>query len=41
MTLSLTKISKKKLSEILKNKKDWYMNAEMALELGVVDEIIS
>ena len=41
MTLSLTNISKKKLSEILKNKKDWYMNADMALDLGVVDEIIT
>ena len=40
MTLSLTKISKKKLSDILKNKVDWYMTADSALELGVIDEII-
>tara|TARA_B100000131_G_scaffold320315_1_gene368155 strand:+ start:2577 stop:3140 length:564 start_codon:yes stop_codon:yes gene_type:complete len=40
MTISLTKISKKKLSEILKNKVDWYMTSEEALSLGVVDEII-
>ena len=40
MTLSLTKISKKKLKEVLKNKVDWFMTADSALELGVVDEII-
>ena len=40
MTLSLTKISKKKLSDVLKNKIDWYMSAEEALSLGVVDEIV-
>tara|TARA_B100000131_G_scaffold97853_1_gene95000 strand:- start:905 stop:1468 length:564 start_codon:yes stop_codon:yes gene_type:complete len=40
MTVRLTKISKKKLSEVLKNKKDWYMSAEEALNLGVIDSII-
>ena len=40
MTLRLTNISKKKLNDILKNKKDWYMTAESALELGVIDSII-
>lgn len=40
MTLRLTNISKKKLSEVLKNKVDWFMTAESALELGVIDEII-
>ena len=40
MTLQLTKISKKKLSDILKNKIDWYMSADEALTLGVVDNII-
>jgi ATP-dependent protease ClpP protease subunit len=40
MTLRLTKISKKKLNDILKNKKDWYMTSESALELGVIDSII-
>ena len=40
MTLQLTKISKKKLSDILKNKADWYMSADEALKLGVVDEVI-
>ena len=39
-TRSKTKIGKKKLKEILDNKKDWYMTAEEALELGVVDEIL-
>ena len=40
MTHSLTKISRKKLKEVLKNKTDWYMTAEEALSLGVIDEII-
>lgn len=40
MTLSLTKISKKKLNDILKNKIDWFMTADSALELGVIDDII-
>lgn len=35
-----TNISKKKLKEILDNKKDWYMTSEEALELGVIDEIL-
>ncbi len=35
-----TNISKKKLKEILDNKKDWYMTSEEALSLGVVDEIL-
>ena len=40
MTLSLTKITKKKLKKILKSKTDWYMSPEEALALGVIDEII-
>ena len=40
MTCRLTKISKKKLKEIIKNKVDWFMNAEEALLLGVIDEIV-
>ena len=40
MTLEKTSISKKKLKEILKNKIDWYMSAEEALALGVIDEIL-
>lgn len=40
MTIRLTKISKKKLSDVLKNKIDWYMTAEEALNLGVIDGIL-
>jgi ATP-dependent Clp protease protease subunit len=40
LTLERTSISKKKLNEILKNKIDWYMSAEEALSLGVIDGII-
>jgi ATP-dependent Clp protease protease subunit len=40
ITLNKTKITKKKLAEIMKNKVDWYMSAEEALNLGVVDKVI-
>ena len=40
ITLEKTKISKKKLKEIYEGKKDWFMTAKEAKELGVVDEII-
>jgi ATP-dependent Clp protease protease subunit len=40
ITLERTKITRKKLKEILKNKVDWHMTAEEALDLGVIDEII-
>ena len=40
MTVRLTKISKKKLSDVLKNKADWFMSAEEALKLGVIDSIL-
>lgn len=40
ITFERTSISKKKLTEILKNKKDWYMTAEEALGLGVIDGIL-
>ena len=40
ITLERTSISKKKLTEILKNKKDWFMTAEEALGLGVIDGIL-
>ena len=40
ITLAKTKISQKKLKEVLKNKTDWYMAAEEALTLGVIDEIL-
>ena len=35
-----TKITKKKLKEIYTTKTDWTMNADEALKLGVVDEIL-
>jgi ATP-dependent Clp protease protease subunit len=40
ITLKRTKITKQKLSEIYKQKIDWFMNAKQALQLGVIDEII-
>jgi ATP-dependent Clp protease protease subunit len=40
ITFEKTSISKKKLAEILKNKKDWFMGAEEALALGVIDGIL-
>jgi ATP-dependent Clp protease protease subunit len=40
MTLKKTKIPRKKLEKVYKTKKDWYMTAEEALKLCVVDEII-
>lgn len=40
ITLEKTQISRKKLTEILKRKADWYMSAEDALSLGVIDEIV-
>lgn len=41
LTLSKTKIDKKKLKEVYEHKVDWFMTAEEAKKLGVVDEIIS
>ena len=40
LTIEKTKISKKELTEIYDGKRDWYMDAEEALKLGVIDEII-
>ena len=40
ITLERTDITNKKLKEVLKNKIDWYMSAEEALTLGVIDEIV-
>lgn len=40
IVLKKTKISKKKLKEIFETKKDWYMTAKEAKELGVVDELL-
>lgn len=41
LTLEKTKISEKKLSKILSKKQDWYMTADEAKELGVVDVILN
>ena len=40
ITLERTNISQKKLAAVLKSKVDWYMTAEEALDLGVIDEIL-
>ena len=40
MTLRKTKISKKRLKKVFDNKVDWFMSAEEALKLRVIDEII-
>jgi ATP-dependent Clp protease protease subunit len=40
ITLNRTKITKKKLKKVMKNKFDWFMTAEEALLLGVIDEIL-
>lgn len=38
--LEKTKITKKQLEENFNHKQDWYMTAEKALKLGVIDEIV-
>lgn len=40
LTIRKTKISKEKLDDIREKKFDWFMTAEEALKLGVIDEII-
>jgi ATP-dependent protease ClpP protease subunit len=40
MTLRKTKISKKRLKKVFDNKVDWFMSADEALKLKVIDEII-
>ena len=40
ITLDRTKISKKKLKEVYDGKVDWFMTAQEAKDLGVVDEIL-
>jgi ATP-dependent Clp protease protease subunit len=37
---SETKITQKQLDDIYEKKKDWYLSAEEALELGLITEII-
>lgn len=40
LVLKKTKIGKKRLKEVYEMKQDWFMTAEEALEVGVVDEIL-
>ena len=40
VTIENTKITEKKLENIYKTKKDWFMDSEEALKLKVIDEII-
>jgi ATP-dependent Clp protease protease subunit len=40
ITVAKTRISEKKLKEVLKNKTDWFMTAAEALSLGVIDKIL-
>lgn len=40
ITLEKTKITKERLKEVYEKKLDWYMTAEEALKLSVVDEIL-
>jgi len=40
ITLEKTNITPKKLKKVYAEKRDWYMSAEEALKLGVVDEIL-
>lgn len=40
ITLKHTKITKKKLEQIYNRKIDWYLSADEALKLGIIDEIL-
>ena len=40
ITLQKTRITGQELKKILKKKVDWYMDADEALKLGVIDEVI-
>ena len=40
LTVRRTSIKKARLKEVYKEKIDWYIPAEEALELGVIDEIL-
>ena len=40
ITLDKTKISKDRLKEVYEKKIDWFMTAEEALKLSVIDEIL-
>ena len=36
-----TKINDDQLNEVIKNKKDWFISADEALQLGILTEIIA
>ena len=38
--LSRTKLTEEQLNDVIEHKKDWYFDAETALKLGVIDEIV-
>ena len=40
IVLNNTKIQPKQLRQIHRERREWYMTAEEALELGVIDEIL-
>jgi ATP-dependent Clp protease protease subunit len=40
IVLSNTKILPKQLKQIHKERKEWYITSEEALELGIIDEIL-
>lgn len=40
ITLGKTKIKQNKLDEVIRERKDWFMNVDEAIKLGVADEII-
>ena len=40
MIKSKTKVTEEQLNEILQMKKDWFLTAEEALNLGILTEII-
>lgn len=40
ITLENTKITASKLKEVYNGKRDWYLSANQALKLGVIDEIV-
>ena len=35
-----TKVTKEQLDEVVKKKKDWFLSAEEALQLGILTEIL-
>ena len=37
---SKTKVTEAQLNEVLQKKKDWFMTAEEALELGILTELV-